>query len=689
MKQLLAVLAASLSTLTGFGQQDPMIASIEQQAEWLAGNDEAATLDDSFLQQLQFFTRHPLNLNTATEDELKLLLYLNDLQITNLVLYRRLLGNLVDIYELQAVPTWDIELIKKLLPYITIRDPSQALRAARHSWRTGENSLLIRSGQVVEKAVGFNRSVDSGSHYTGSPNRLYLRYKYRYKNMLQFGFQADKDAGEQFFKGQQKRGFDFYSFHIFVSKPGLLRVLALGDFTVNMGQGLIQWQTMAFKKSADITALKRQSSFLKPYTSGGEANFERGAGAEWQRAGWTAGVFLSIQKLSGNLEKDSLSDPGHITSFMNSGYHRTASEINDKNNITQKGAGFTMAYQAGKWHVGVNAIHFELSHAVEKRGEPYNLWALAGKTFSNASIDYSVTYKNVHFFGEAATDRLLHPAFLNGLLVSAAPGVNISLVHRSISSRYQVLYANAFTENFAVNNENGLFAGLSLALANALTLQAYGDMFSFPWLKYRVDAPSNGSDYLVRLSYVPNKMIEYYTRFKVDNKTMNRPGELNGTSKILTSSWRLHASMGLNKSLTLRNRCEFLIYDQQGPNRETGFLYFSDILFKPRGKPWDFNARIQYFETDGYNSRIYAFENDVLYDFSIPSLFDHGYRYYLNAHADLSKSINYLFKKKAKADFYLRLAQTIYTRKLTAGSGLGLINNNKVTEINMQVLVNW
>jgi hypothetical protein len=105
----------------------------------------------------------------------------------------------------------------------------------------GENELLMRYSQQIEKSVGYEKSADSSSYYLGSPQKLFLRYKYSYKNLLQYGLLGDKDAGEQFFKGYQKYRFDFYSFHFFFAKNlGIIKSLRLGDFTVNMGQGLIQ-----------------------------------------------------------------------------------------------------------------------------------------------------------------------------------------------------------------------------------------------------------------------------------------------------------------------------------------------------------------------------------------------------------------------------------------------------------------
>lgn len=251
--------------------------SAEQQLENLTDADQAETEDDSYLQQLEHFRKNPLNLNVADIDELKELRVLTDLQIANLISYRRLFGNFISIYELQAVPTWDIITLRKLLPFITI-DLAESLKndlATR--FKDGTHSMLFRFSQLLEKSKGYDKSI-AGTKYLGSPQRLFFRYRYTYKNLLQFGLVGDKDAGEAFFRGSQNKGFDLYSFHLFIKKIGIVQDMALGDFTVNMGQGLIQWQSLAFKKSADITAVKRQSAVLRPYNSAGEFNFNRGIG---------------------------------------------------------------------------------------------------------------------------------------------------------------------------------------------------------------------------------------------------------------------------------------------------------------------------------------------------------------------------------------------------------------------------
>jgi len=130
----------------------------------------------------------------------------------------------------------------------------------------------------------------------------------------------------------------------------------------------------------------------------------------------------------------------------------------------------------------------------------------------------------------------------------------------------------------------------------------------------------------------------------------------------------------VNPAIALRNRIELLWYDNKGVNKENGFLAFFDFIYKPMLKPVSGVLRLQYFETDGYNSRIYAYENDVLYSYSIPAFSDKGFRYYLTLNYDLSK----------KVSFWLRWAQTIYKNRATVGSGLDEIQGNRRSEVKIQ-----
>ncbi|MGZ3767622.1 MAG: ComEA family DNA-binding protein, partial [Bacteroidia bacterium] len=331
---------------------------VEQQLENLTeASDDAATEDDSYLQELVQFIKDPINLNYADEGQLKELKLLSPIQISNLILYRRLLGNFISIYELQAVPDWDIDFIRRIRPYIMVSSKVDVFNSIGSRLKNGRNTLLMRDIQTLEKSKGYLLDNSTATNfYPGSPQHLLIRYKYSFKNLLQYGITAEKDAGEQFFKGGQKSGFDYYSAHFFIRNLGIIKSLAIGDFTVNLGQGLTQWGGLAFKKGSDVLNIKRQSDVLRPYNSAGEIAFNRGVGITLQKNNWEATGFGSYRKVDANFNSDTLNFEDFVSSLQTSGYHRTASEVEDKNSQGQLTFGGNLAYSTDRFHIGVNAV---------------------------------------------------------------------------------------------------------------------------------------------------------------------------------------------------------------------------------------------------------------------------------------------------------------------------------------------
>lgn len=654
----------------------------EQQIENITEVNESETEDDSYLQSLRLYQRNKLNLNTATEAELKEFPFLSPLQLTSFFTYRKLFGKFISIYELQAIPTWDYELIQKILPYIMV-GPALSLKEDIGSrLKDGEHTILSRLTYIVEEAEGFRRKKDTAatSFYPGGRERVLFRYKYNYKNLLQYGITAEKDPGEQWFKGAQKNGFDYYSAHLFIRNAGIIKSFALGDFTVNMGQGLIQWQSLAFKKSVDVLNTKRQAAILRPFNSTNEYLFNRGAGITLEKNHFQMTGFASFRKVSGNLTVDTVSSDDYFTSLITSGLNRTPNEQADKNAVQMNSYGGNISYNNGALHIGANAVHFQFNRPFVRDDQPYNNFAFRGRQLTNASVDWSYTWRNMHWFGEAANHNGNNYAMMSGLLVSADPKVDLSFVYRSMQKGYQSIFGNAFTEGTYPTNEKGLFAGASIKPNSKWRLDGYMDFYRFPYLRFRIDAPSNGQDYLVQLTHRPNKQLEIYTRFRQESKALNYTGDGEFITALVEpvtrKNWRTQIQFKVNPSITLRQRFDVLWYDVGGPMESRGFLTFFDVFYKPMLKPFSANMRLQYFETDDFNSRIYAYENDVLYGFSIPPFSDKGYRYYVNLNYDLSKQLS----------FWFRWAQFIYSNKTTVGSGLDEIAGNHRSEVKIQLL---
>ncbi|MBK7375217.1 MAG: hypothetical protein IPJ02_06605 [Chitinophagaceae bacterium] len=246
---------------------------------------------------------------------------------------------------------------------------------------------------------------------------------------------------------------------------------------------MTQWQSLAFKKSTEVIRIKRESEVLRPYSSAGEINFHRGAGITLARSKWQLTAFISYRKLDANFVADtSLNRFDHISSLQTSGYHRTKSESGDKGIQRQFAWGGNFSYRYKRIHIGVNGIHYKFRLPLIRSGEPYNRYSLSGSSFGNYSLDYSYTFKNFHFFGEAAFSSSFSKAFVNGLIISVSSVADLSLLYRNISRSYQSLYTAAFTESTQPVNENGFYAGLTLRPGNSWQVDAYADLYEFPGL---------------------------------------------------------------------------------------------------------------------------------------------------------------------------------------------------------------
>jgi len=674
--------------------QDPgePVAADEAIFENVNEQDQENIEDDSYLQQLDLYRRRPLNLNTAAEDEIAALKILHELQLKSFLNYRRLMGNLISIYELQAIPGWDINIIRQLLPYVTINRQSSLAENLLQRKKAAVNSLLLRYATILEKPAGYNLPVIPGAqYYLGSREQLMLRYKFNFRNSLQLSLLGEKDAGEEFFKGSQKQGFGFYSGHLLLKNIGVIRCFVIGDFAINMGQGLMQWQNFSFGKGPGILSIKKQSPTLQPYSSTGELNFQRGLGITMAKKNWETSFFISHRKLGGNITTDVSDNEKHITSFNSSGYYRTVSELADRANTRQISFGATLKYKSANWHIAANVVHYGFSEILGKRDEVYNLYSIDGKHWWNAGIDYSYTYRNFHFFGETSIDKKTNLATLNGLLISLDSKLDITVLYRGISKKYQALYAAAFTENSLPSNEKGIYIGMSLRPATSLKLDAYADLYQFPWLKFRANARSSGLDYLLQCTFSPGRNISLYTRIHYKSKWLN-DGNAASILQPLTIfpqfNWRLHASISIDKRSSIQHRAEITWFNRRSIKKEEGFLFLSEYSRKMLKNRLQGSVRLQYFETNGYNSRIYVFERDLLYSASVPAFFDKGLRYYINSRVDCSQFINFFAKRSStKMDLWFKWSQTIYSGKSSIGEGIDVIKGSGKSNIRVQILI--
>ncbi|WP_160713549.1 ComEA family DNA-binding protein [Chitinophaga solisilvae] len=660
-------------------QEEALPAAMENTLENETAGKEAVPEDDADWQQLNAYARHRIQLNTADAAALQSLGILTPLLVNNFLTYRRLLGNLVSIYELQAVPGFDPDIIRQMLPYVKVGDDLEP----HYSWydylHKGDHTLLLRVGWQPEKSKGYLHTDSTLPHYAGNPLKAFVRYRYNFPRRASWGVTMEKDAGEPFLKGTQRYGFDFYSAHCFIRNRGALKALALGDYTVNMGQGLLNWQSQAYSKGAAVMQIKREGEILRPYTSAGEYYFFRGAAVTLEQGIWQTTAFVSLRRLDGHVNTtDTAADMQTATSLISSGYHRSATEMAAGGTLQQLSGGANIRCNTRRWQAGANVMYHRLTPALEKTPAPYNQFDFSGQQLLSGSIDYAAAYRNIHFFGEAALSSNGKPAIVQGLLASLAPAADMAIIYRYYDKAYQSLYAKGFGDGYRTANEQGLYMAASLKMHARLRVDGYMDIFTFPWLKYRASAPSGGKEYMAQATWSPAKtrtlVLRYIFRQGSSNEVIpDNPVKV--LSEITSGSIRIIWSQQCNKQWSIRSRLSGSRY-ASAAGKQQGWMLAQDVGWKCRAWPLGINARIAWFFTDSYDTRLYAYESSVLYDNAVSQLYGSGWQYYINLRWKVNKRLT----------CWARLHQTIYSGVATIGSGWDVIEGNKKTMLQCQLI---
>lgn len=659
--------------------------TFENIIENIANSAEEEELDYTTLyEDLYAFSIDPLNLNQATRDDLMKLHFLNDIQISNLLNYIIYNGQMLTIYELQAIEGFTANDIEMLLPFVSISNDTKEDFQVKKALKYGRNQLFLRSQWVVEDQKGFTPIADSlteneNARYLGNKYKQYLRYHFKYKNNLQWGITAEKDPGEEFFRGEQKNGFDYYSAYFLLQNHKNIKSLAIGDYHLQFGQGLALWSGMSMNKSPYTLNVIKKARGVKKYSSTDENQFFRGAATTIKLKDFELTAFYSNKNIDANITQlDTLANEVlEISSLQTMGYHRTPNELADKHAINEQVAGGHLAYAYKNLNIGATFSYSKFDAPLYKADKAYNFYSFSGTENYNTAIDYQFIWHHIHFFGEAAMSQNSGTAFVNGAIFSPVPQVAFAVLQRTIQKNYQALYANAFTENSQITNEKGLYLGTEIYPAAKWKVSAFFDTYSFPWLRYRVNAPSSGVDYFVQTDFSPSRSVSMYWKFKQETKSENITSEdsdIRPITDVKKTTMRYHISYPALPQVFFKNRIEYANYQKDNLN-EHGYLLYHDVNYRPENFPLSFSFRYAVFDTDSYNARLYAYENDVLYAFSVPAYYYKGTRYYLTLKYE---ALNNLV-------FWFRYSQNNYTNVETISSGLNEIEGNKRSEIKIQM----
>lgn len=648
----------------------------------IAENKQQESIDETALtENLQYFLDNPINLNTTNKEELEKLEFLSDTQIENLLYYKYMYFPMESIYELQLIEGFYGQDIRNLLPFVYVEKvvDNQTNFDWKKLFKYSKQEITIRYDQGLEKKAGY-KSVDANA-LTENPNKEYLgeafyhslKYRFHSSNRIYAGITAEKDAGEQFW-GEQHKGYDFYSAHLQINDLGIFKTITLGDYGASFGQGLLINTQFGFGKSALVLNAANRYNGLQRYGSTNEYGFLRGGGCTLKYKQLELTTFYSNR----NIDADTTN--GIFGSFKEDGLHRTLEELSRKQTVNLQILGTHANLKLQALQLGFSGLHMQLDHELKPTPAPYNIFYSSGKSQSGFSVDYQFRWKKFYGFGETALSSTYAWATINGLNINPSSCLSVLILHRYFAKDYNMLFANSFGENSRTNNEEGLYLGAEFRPLPKWKFSAYADSYRFPWLKYGLDRPSDGYDYLLQADFYPKRNIYMYMRFRFEQKQDNMANDtctLPDIQDYKHASLRYRLQYSFNENMKLCNTLESS-YSQKGNEKDNwGYLLSQDISYSNPNAKWAINLRYEMFDALNYENRFYAYESDILNVFSVPLLYGKGSKYYLNLRYSLCKNLC----------LYFKIAQTCYSNRETIGTGLEEISRNRKTD--MRFLIKW
>ncbi len=615
-------------------------------------------------------SENPININLINKEFLDKLLFLSDFNIDQLLEYVKTYSPVYSKYQLQTIKDFTPELIETLSYFVTFGEP---LKSSDQNYIKAK--MILRDIFDLENAKGY--SLNDSSGYTGNKHHLFSKTLIEYGQHISCGFTFDKDPGEKSFDSNNVP--EFYSGFIEYNGNKFINKIIIGDFHANFGQGLALYTGSSLGKSGDIFLIKKRVSGIKRYTSANETDYFRGIASSlsWKTIDIT--TFFSSKNIDSNISYDSISHKTIASSFPSTGYHRTLSEINKKNNLTQRTIGTNIAYRWRNISVSLGSFYHQKDVDSIKCSNLYKQLNSPKNKHNNSWISYNYGRSNFILFGEIATNSNGDLALTNGLLLKPGSNISTSFLFRKFSKSYYSPWMNSFTESSNPNGESGLYIGLNILPIKKLEIQSYVDIFKFNWLEYNIDKPSNGYEISIRTFYkiTPNTLLLLQYREKEKGKNISENVNIdNNVGYYNLKKIRANIKFEANQNWGIQCRLEKSLYNSYN-NNSCGTLLYTNLNYSLTNKKFSCSLRYGLFNVDDYNSRIYTYENDVLYNFSVPAFQDKGSRTYLLTKWKINSNITLWFK----------VAQTWYSNKKEIGSGLQTITSNTKTNFKIQLQI--
>lgn len=680
-KIVFIIIIGCCSDLVSAQDKDSTKVQIEKQLEEALEEretEEGELAGEQLAQFLEELAANPVNLNSASVNDLLQIPGFN-LKLARALIDYRKENPFVEKDDILKVSGIGRATYTRMRPYITVGGASSRFRdlyTNPNYWLDGNSfEFISRYQRELNDQRGY-KIADSSGGYLGSPGKYYQRFRMSSRH-LSINLTQEKDAGE---KLNGPTGFDYTSGHIALYENGKLKDLVIGDYAINVGQGLVLWTGSAFGKGREVigTAGKNERG-LRAYGSAQETDFFRGIAATYGEKVETTVFFSNRPRTASIIQGDTTRFPS------SSGFHRTLNEKERKNNIDQKTYGGRVRIDTPIGLFGATGYHIEFSSYIDKGNGLSNLYDFEGRKNSVLGIDYRGLIGNVLAFGEIAQSKNSGRGGIIGIESPIGFSTDFTMAYRNYSRNFQSFLGDGFGESSSdPQNEEGFYIGIRHGLNDKVSLSAYVDQYRFDAPRTGIDQSSQGFDLLGLMEIDFNSDLNGYVLIRSETKddTFTEINERGVEEEFIgeqrRSSIRTQIEYQLSRSVRLRSRIELV--ESQGANeaKERGMLLYQDIRLQATNK-LQIDARVTIFDTDSFNSRVFQFENDLLYVLSNTALSGQGQRSYV--------VLNY--EPTDFLEIWLKYSLSVFENENFVSSGLNEIEGNKNSDFGIQARIKF
>jgi hypothetical protein len=557
------------------------------------------------VERLAWLRASPLDLNKASAEEFRLIPGVTAGDAAALVAVRKAGKRFSSIIQLRDVGVRGADLYMLLYPFVIVAGTDQPVLWTRS-----------RIGQRLQRRTGVE-----DPEYLGSPPGGLVQVRFVPLHNIVVGIQAGKDAGE-------RMGDGFLSGYVEARALFSVAHVVVGDYGVEYAEGLVLGAgTRQALAGGVLVSGSTGGGGIVPHRSTAEEGFMRGVAASVSlplMAGeFTAAAFLSRRKKSASFD-----DNGAITVFQADGLFRTASEVDRRENYTETVLGGRVAWA---WPGGVDLGFTVCVSHLDRPVVAKDPTMFAGTKQQSVGADVMWRAGPLTIGAECARARDLAVAVSAHLLFARGWEVGVHL--RDYAEDFQNRFGGGYGRGGETRNERGIRVVWNFLPEPWIRCSGSMEHYARPWRTAFDRMPSGGS--LFRLLW----SVKVHRRCDLDvlmsfnrlehtvNLTDGAQRSVFPMGELRQERFRATCILKVFQNLLIRGRGEYSrVTNQKSGLDERGILMSEEVRLVP-SSALSIAARVTFFQSDGYDSRLYEYESDMEGVYSMPPLYGQGRRW--------------------------------------------------------------